>query len=46
MIGVPTVVLFGASDPLVWKPLGPRVTVMQKPAMADVTVEEVFNAAQ
>jgi heptosyltransferase-3 len=45
MIGVPTVVLFGASDPAVWKPLGPRVKVISKASMTEIAVDEVFDVA-
>ena len=46
MIGVPTIVLFGASDPVVWKPLGPRVTVISKAAMEEIAVDEVWGAVE
>ena len=45
MIGVPTVVLFGASNPIVWRPLGPRVKVIAKSAMDQIEVDEVFESA-
>ena len=31
LAGVPTVALFGPSDPARWSPLGPRVTVLRSP---------------
>jgi hypothetical protein len=41
IMGVPTLSLFGPSDPAVWKPLGPRVQVIRRPAMAEISVLEV-----
>jgi hypothetical protein len=45
IIGVPTLSLFGPSDPNVWKPLGPRVTVLHKQPLDDLSVDEVLAAA-
>jgi len=45
-LGVPTVVLFGPSDPRVWRPVGPAVRVVEAPG-GDLTrlgVEEVTAA--
>lgn len=43
--GCPTVALFGhASHPIKTRPPAPKVTVLQKPALADVTVPEVRAA--
>jgi heptosyltransferase-2 len=44
--GAPTVALFGPTDPRVWAPLGPRVTVVRAPGgrMQDLAVEEVTAA--
>lgn len=44
IIGLPTVALFGPSDPSVWRPLGPRVTVLHRQPISDITVEEVHAA--
>lgn len=44
MIGVPTVSLFGPTNSNVWKPLGPRVKVLQKMPMGDLGVDDVFEA--
>lgn len=43
IIGVPTVSIFGA-DPTAWKPLGPKVTVVSKASLSDVTVNDVLSA--
>jgi heptosyltransferase-3 len=44
MIGIPTVALFGPTNPSQWKPLGPQVKVLQHQPLADLSVEVVFNA--
>jgi ADP-heptose:LPS heptosyltransferase len=44
IIGVKTVSIFGASDPRIWKPLGPRVKVVKGEAMEKISVEEVLAA--
>jgi heptosyltransferase III len=46
-IGVPSVVLFGPTNPVVWRPLGPRVVILKQsdaPCCADISPEEVFHA--
>jgi len=43
--GCPTVALFGStSHPIKTRPPAPKVTVLQKPTLADVTVSEVLAA--
>ncbi len=44
MLGVPTVAIFGPSDPAAWRPVGPYVKVIQERALADVTVDVVMEA--
>jgi ADP-heptose:LPS heptosyltransferase len=46
LVGVPTVALFGPSDPALWSPLGSRVTVLRSPtaAMSGITVDEALAA--
>jgi len=39
--GTPVVALFGPSDPAVWAPRGPRVTIAAAPSMDSITVEQV-----
>jgi ADP-heptose:LPS heptosyltransferase len=39
--GAPVVALFGPTDPAVWGPIGRRVTLLRKPALADISVDEV-----
>jgi hypothetical protein len=45
IMGLPTVALFGATDPNVWRPLGPRVRVVQGAAMDKIAVADVATAA-
>jgi ADP-heptose:LPS heptosyltransferase len=43
ILGVPTVSIFGPTDPARWRPLGPRVsTVMGSPIDA-IDVEQVYS---
>lgn len=44
MLGVPTVALFGPSDPVVWRPIGPCVEVIQAPILAQLSVERVLES--
>jgi ADP-heptose:LPS heptosyltransferase len=46
IVGVPTLALFGPSDPAVWKPLGPRVAVLRAWPVGDLRVEEVEKSLQ
>lgn len=39
--GIPTVALFGPTDPGIWGPVGRRVKIVQKPSLADISVNEV-----
>jgi heptosyltransferase III len=42
LIGVPTVVLFGPSDPAIWKPLGPIVIVLKASNLSELTPQAVY----
>lgn len=46
IIGVPTVAIFGPTDPAVWKPLGPRVTAIRAQPMASLSVDDVYQALE
>ena len=44
LLGVPTVALFGPSDPVVWQPQGRAVSVLYEPTLEDIQVERVLRA--
>ena len=43
IVGLPSVALFGPSNPEHWRPLGPRVRVLRGASLEDVSVEQVWN---
>ncbi len=43
MLGVPTVAIFGPTDPTIWRPMGPFVRVIQGHALEDVTIDDVIG---
>lgn len=43
LLGLPAVVLFGPTDPVVWRPIGPQVHVLQANALANLHVSTVFR---
>ncbi|MGB8343957.1 MAG: glycosyltransferase family 9 protein [Ktedonobacteraceae bacterium] len=43
LLGVPTTALFSASDPAVWHPVGPSVTIIHAPRWEEITVEQVVE---
>lgn len=44
-MGVPTLALFGPTDPALWRPLGPRVHVLREAALEKLSVAKVYAAA-
>ncbi len=42
-VGTPVVALFGATNPRVWSPRGPRVRVVSAPSMENIGVEDVIE---
>jgi ADP-heptose:LPS heptosyltransferase len=44
IIGLPSVILFGPTDPAVWKPLGPRVAVLRGQPLASLPAQQVYQA--
>ncbi len=44
MLGVPTIALFGPSDPIIWRPVGPKVKVIQAAELEQLSVQTVLNA--
>ncbi|GAC1353902.1 MAG: glycosyltransferase family 9 protein [Ktedonobacteraceae bacterium] len=43
MLGLPTIVLFGPSNPIVWRPVGPDVHILHEPNLENILVESVLN---
>ena len=43
MLGIPTIVLFGPSSPIIWKPVGPHVRVLYEPELKNLSVEVVMD---
>jgi ADP-heptose:LPS heptosyltransferase len=41
LLGVPTVALFGPSDPAIWRPVGRTVSLLYEPDLATLPVEAV-----
>lgn len=46
MLGTPTLCLFGPTDPAIWRPLGPSVTVLHPSTLDALPMEEVLDAAR
>jgi len=44
MLGVPTVAIFGPTDPKIWRPVGPFVKVQYEPRLEDVSKDAVLEA--
>jgi heptosyltransferase III len=44
MLGVPTVAIFGPSDPEVWRPVGPSVKVIRERTLERLAVDVVMDA--
>ncbi|MGD0540413.1 MAG: glycosyltransferase family 9 protein, partial [Tepidisphaeraceae bacterium] len=43
ILGLPSVILFGPTDPAVWKPLGPSVTIIRGQPMSSVSPEQIVQ---
>jgi ADP-heptose:LPS heptosyltransferase len=43
ILGVPTVAVFGPSDPVRWRPLGPRIAVIQSDPIAAIPPQAVYT---
>jgi hypothetical protein len=48
MLGIPTIALFGSTDPALWAPLGPCVLALRSSTerMEDLSPEAVYEAIQ
>jgi len=44
IVGLPSVILFGPSDPALWKPLGPSVQTLRAQPLASLSTHTVFEA--
>jgi len=44
MLGVPTIAIFGPTDPKIWRPVGPFVNVIHEPRLEDVSEDAVLEA--
>ncbi len=43
MIGLPTIALFGPSDPNVWRPVGPHIYVLYNPELEGIRCDTILN---
>jgi heptosyltransferase III len=46
VMGLPTIALFGPTDPAVWKPMGPRVRALRHEPIEKLAVNDVLAAAK
>src|SRR5579884_786892 len=46
LLGVPTIALFGPSDPAIWHPVGPAVKVIQERPLERLPVDTVMEAIE
>jgi ADP-heptose:LPS heptosyltransferase len=46
IMGVPTIALFGPTDPAIWQPLGPEVRVIREDTMEKIVVDRVVSLAK
>jgi heptosyltransferase-3 len=46
LLGLPTIALFGPSDPSTWHPVGKHVTVIYEPFLANIAVSTVISAIE
>lgn len=43
ILGIPTLVLFGPSNPAIWRPVGPCVKVIQKEPLSELSVDTMLE---
>jgi ADP-heptose:LPS heptosyltransferase len=46
MLGLPTLVIFGPSDPAVWQPIGPKVAVLRHLPLAELSADEALSVVK
>lgn len=44
LLGIPTIALFGPSDPTTWRPVGPEVIVIRETTLEQLNINMVMNA--
>lgn len=44
MLSIPTIALFGPTDPIIWRPVGPGATVIQEQDLKNIAVETVLKS--
>ncbi len=44
MLGMPTIAIFGPSDPVIWRPLGPQVEIIQAQDLEKLPVSTVTES--
>ncbi|QBD80984.1 glycosyltransferase family 9 protein [Ktedonosporobacter rubrisoli] len=42
LLGIPTIAIFGPSDPAIWQPAGPHVSILQEPELANLHIAKVM----
>lgn len=46
LLGIPTIALFGPSDPLIWQPLGPRVHVLNEQIIGNLSTTVIMHTIE
>jgi heptosyltransferase-3 len=46
LLGLPTIAIFGASDPAIWRPPGPAVTLLYEPVLENLSPDTVFSTME
>ena len=44
MLGIPTIAIFGPTDPAIWRPVGPFVHIIQGRSLEEVSIDSVVEA--
>lgn len=43
ILGLPSIILFGPTDPAIWKPLGPRVTALRAQPLSAISPQQIVQ---
>jgi heptosyltransferase-3 len=46
LLGLPTIAIFGPSDPAIWRPPGPAVTLLHEPILENLSPDTVFSTME